>query len=250
MQVTTYNQKGEKAGTIELPKDLFEVKINPDLVYQVAVTQMANRRQGTAHTKGRGEVSGGGKKPWRQKGTGRARHGSTRSPIWRHGGVVFGPRKNKVYGGKINKKMRRKALAMVLSAKAANNSLIMLDTLEISQPRTKEMASVLENMKKSVRNFKITNVLIALPGLKSNIVLASRNIPGVATIEAAKLNVLDLLNANCLLMPAAAIETIVRGGNEAEEKAPQKSKKSELAKNTKKEKPAARIIRKTAKTKK
>ncbi len=154
MLAKTYNQKGEVAGQIELPKDLFEVKVNPDLVYQVAVTQMANRRQGNANTKGRGEVSGGGKKPWRQKGTGRARQGSIRAPQWRHGGVVFGPTSEKVYGGKINKKMRRKALAMVLSSKLNGNALIMMDKLEVSQPKTKEMISILDNVRKSVESFR------------------------------------------------------------------------------------------------
>lgn len=209
MEITAYNQKGEKTGTIELPKDLFEVKINPDLVYQVAMTQMANRRQVTAHTKGRGEVSGGGKKPWRQKGTGRARHGSTRSPIWRHGGVVFGPRKDKVYGGKINKKMRRKALAMVLSAKAADNTLIVLDSLKISQPKTKEVANILDGLRNGVENFKTGTVLIALPAYERDAMLAARNLPETATIEAAKLNALDLLNSKYLLMPRQALAALV-----------------------------------------
>ena len=218
-------------GTIELPKDLFEVKINSDLVYQVAVTQMANRRQGTAHTKGRGEVSGGGKKPWKQKGTGRARQGSIRSPQWRHGGVVFGPNKNKVYGGKINKKMRRKALAMVLSAKAADNSLMLLEKLEITEPRTKEMAEILANVKKANRNFEKGKILIALPGLERNTVLASRNISGVQTIEVVNLNVLDLLNTKCLLMPVAAVEGIVRTGSK---ELAESGEVEKIAKNTKK----------------
>lgn len=210
MLAKTYNQKGEVAGQIELPKDLFEVGVNPDLVYQVAVTQMANRRQGNANTKGRGEVSGGGKKPWRQKGTGRARQGSIRAPQWRHGGVVFGPTSDKVYGGKINKKMRRKALAMVLSAKLADNALIMMDKLAVDKPKTKEMASILANVRKSVESFKKGSILIALPGYEEGVILASRNIAGVETIEAAKLNVLDLLNSKYLLMPVAAIDSIVR----------------------------------------
>jgi large subunit ribosomal protein L4 len=210
MQVTTYNQKGEKAGTVELPKDLFEVKVNPDLVYQVATTQMNNRRQGTAHTKGRGEVSGGGKKPWRQKGTGRARQGSIRAPQWRHGGVVFGPTKEKVYGGKINKKMRRKALAMVLSAKLGGEMLVMLDNLEIGEPKTRQMIQILDAVKKINSNFGKGKILIALPAFEKYAVLSARNIPGVETIEAAKLNVLDLLNAKCLLMPIAAVDAIAR----------------------------------------
>jgi large subunit ribosomal protein L4 len=210
MEVTVYNQKGEKAGTIELPKELFEVKMNSDLVYQVAVTQAANRRQVTANTKGRGEVSGGGKKPWRQKGTGRSRHGSIRSPIWRHGGVVFGPTKDKVYGGKINKKMRRKALAMVLSAKAADNSLIMLDSLEASEPKTKQMAQVLKDLKTGIENFKEGKVLIATPGYDRNLMLAGRNLAQASVIEASKLNILDLLNVKYLVMPQASLGVIAQ----------------------------------------
>lgn len=208
MQVTTYNQKGEAVGNIELPKDLFEVKMNPDLVYQVATIQMGNQRQSNAHTKGRGQVSGGGKKPWRQKGTGRARQGSIRSPQWRHGGVVFGPTNEKVYGGKINKKMRRKALAMVLSAKAAGSTLVMMDILQIAEPRTKGMVQILENIRGKNTDFGKGSILIALPGYEKNAILAARNIPGVQTIEAAKLNVLDLLNTKYLLMPLQSLESI------------------------------------------
>ncbi|UMX47574.1 MAG: 50S ribosomal protein L4 [Candidatus Nealsonbacteria bacterium DGGOD1a] len=226
MQVTTYNQKGEAAGTIELPKDLFEVKMNRDLVYQVATTQMNNRRQSTAHTKGRGQVSGGGKKPWRQKGTGRARQGSIRSPQWRHGGVVFGPTNEKIYGGKINKKMRRKALAMILTAKVSANSLFFLESLAVSQPKTKEMLRVLESVRKVNDNFKKGKIMIALPAAAKNEILASRNLADVKTIEAAKLNVLDLLNTKCLLMPVGAISDI--GAIAA--KKPAESKKKEAVK--------------------
>ena len=208
MQVTTYNQKGEAVGNIELPKDLFEVKMNPDLVYQVATIQMGNQRQSNAHTKGRGQVSGGGKKPWRQKGTGRSRQGSIRSPQWRHGGVAFGPTNEKVYGGKINKKMRRKALAMVLSAKAAGNTLVMMDILQIADPKTKGMVQILENIRGTNANFGKGSILIALPGYEKNAILAARNISGVQTIEAAKLNVLDLLNTKYLLMPVQSLESI------------------------------------------
>ena len=210
MLAKTYNQKGEVAGQIELPKDIFEVAINADLVYQVVTTQMGNRRQGTAHSKNRGEVSGGGKKPWKQKGTGRARHASNRSPIWRHGGVVFGPRNDKIYGGKINKKMRRKALAMVLSAKVADNSLIMMDSLELAQAKTREMSQILVNLRKVAENFKSGSILIALPKYEKNTVLAARNLPKVMTMEAAKLNVLDLLNTKYLLMPVGSLEAITK----------------------------------------
>lgn len=228
MEVAIYNQKGEKTGAMDLPKNLFEVRMNPDLVYQVAVTQAANRRQGTAHAKDRGEVSGGGKKPWRQKGTGRSRHGSTRSPIWRHGGVVFGPRKDKVYGGKINKKMRRKAMAMVLSAKASGGMMVLIDKIEFDAPKTKAMNQILEAAKKVNENFKSGKILIALPEFEKNAVLSGRNISGAETIEAAKLNALDLLNAKCLLMPVGAVkamENVAAGG--AGEKISENQKKPE-----------------------
>jgi len=223
---------------VNLPESVFGLKMNPDLVYQVAVTQAANRRRITAHTKDRGEVSGGGKKPWRQKGTGRSRHGSNRSPIWRHGGVVFGPRNDKVYGGKINKKMRRKALAMVLSAKASDGMMVLVDKIEFDVPKTKVMAQMLEAIKKVNENFKTGKVLVALPEFEKNAVLSGRNIPGAEMIEAAKLNTLDLLNAKCLLLPSAAVkvvERIVGGGeNEKSEKKSEKQEKSERKPSAKK----------------
>jgi large subunit ribosomal protein L4 len=120
-----------------LPKEIFDVEINPDLIHQVVVAQTANRRRVIAHTKGRGEVRGGGKKPWRQKGTGRARHGSIRSPLWKGGGVTFGPTKERTFKKEINKKMKRKALFMVLTAKAKNNLLLVLDKIILEQPKTK-----------------------------------------------------------------------------------------------------------------
>lgn len=142
MKLPVLNQQGEEVGTALLPKDVFEVKLNRDLVYQVAVSQMANRRKVLANTKDRGEVSGGGRKPWRQKHTGRARAGSTRSPIWRHGGVAMGPTKERVFKKKINKKMKRIALSMVLSEKAKNNLLIIVDGLKLEKVKTKLMADI------------------------------------------------------------------------------------------------------------
>ena len=127
MKVKLYNQNKEEAGQVELPKEIFELKINSDLVHQVVLSQQSNRRQNTASTKGRGEVRGGGKKPWRQKGTGRARHGSIRSPLWRGGGVTFGPTTEKNYKKIIPKKIKRKAVLQVLSAKARENLVLVLD---------------------------------------------------------------------------------------------------------------------------
>ena len=207
MKIETYNQSGEKVGQTLLPKEIFDIEINPDLVYQVAVSQMANRRKTIAHTKTREEVSGGGRKPWRQKGTGRARHGSIRSPIWRHGGVVFGPRKEKIFKKEIPKKMRRKALSMVLSAKAKENLLILLDSLKIEKAKTKLMAKIIENLKKKIKDFK-GSLLIALPQKEETIYRAGRNIPDVGIIEARNLNALDLLSFKYLLMPKETIKVI------------------------------------------
>ena len=208
MLVNTYNQNGEKISQTRLPSEIFDVKINPDLVHQVVVSQMANRRKVIAHTKTRGEVRGGGKKPWRQKGTGRARHGSIRSPIWRHGGITFGPRKEKVFKKEIPKKMRRKALFMVLSAKTKENLLILLDSLKIEKPKTKLVAKILENLRSKIENFKKGSLLIALPKKDEIIFRAGRNIPEVGIIEARNLNVLDLLSVKYLLMPKETIKVI------------------------------------------
>jgi large subunit ribosomal protein L4 len=207
MFVNIYNQNGEVVGQTRLPSEIFGLKINPDLVYQVAVSQMANRRIPIAHTKTRGEVSGGGRKPWRQKGTGRARHGSIRSPIWRHGGIVFGPRKEKISKKEIPKKMKRRALLMVLSAKAKENLLILLDSLKIEEPKTKLMAKIIENLKSKIKNFE-GSLLIALPKKDEIIFRAGRNIPDLGIIEARNLNVLDLLSFKYLLLPKETIKVI------------------------------------------
>lgn len=202
MLVKYYDQTGKELGQTRLPAEVFGVKINQDLVHQVAVSQMSNRRRLIAHTKTRGEVSGGGRKPWRQKGTGRARHGSIRSPLWRKGGVVFGPKKEEVFKKKINKKMRRKALFMVLSEKAKNDFIVLLDKLELSLPKTKLMAEVLEKL--PIKG----SCLIALPGVNKNTILAARNIANYETVQAKDLNVLDLLNFKYLLMPKESIKVI------------------------------------------
>ncbi len=208
MLAKTYNQKGEEVGKTQLPKTVFEVKINPDLVYQVVTSQLSNQRQSIAHTKNRGEVSGGGKKPWKQKGTGRARHGSTRSPIWRHGGVAFGPRNEKVFGRKINKKMNRLALKMVLSAKAQNNWILVVDSLEAAEIKTKVLAASLMNIREKAEGAQKGSILIALPKYDRKLYLAARNIAGVKTIEAAKLNSLDLLSSKFLMLPKDAVAVI------------------------------------------
>lgn len=208
MKCSVYNQEGKKVGDTLLPKEIFWIEINPDLIYQVTQSQMANRRRVIAHTKGRGEVRGGGKKPWRQKGTGRARHGSIRSPIWRGGGITFGPTKERVFKKKINKKMGKKALFMTLTAKREKNLLFILDTLQIPTPKTKEMVQIIENLKSKIEDFKRGSILIALPKINKNIILAARNIPGVETMEARNLNALDLLSFKYLIMPKETIGII------------------------------------------
>ena len=201
-RVNTYNIKGEKIGTAILPPEIFDVEMKADLVHQAAMAQMANRRQMVAHVKDRSEVRGGGIKPWRQKGTGRARHGSIRSPLWVGGGVTFGPQREQVFKKKINKKMKRKALFMVLTSKVKDNELILLDKLEMKEPKTKIMAEVLEKFKSQ------KSVLIVIPKSDVNIIRAARNIPYTKTIRADSLNVLDLLSFKYLLMPKEAIKVI------------------------------------------
>lgn len=203
MKVPLYNQQGEQAGEIELPSSVFEVPLSPDLVYQVVTAQMGNRRRVIAHTKTRAEVSGGGKKPWPQKHTGQARHGSIRSPIWKGGGIVFGPRNIRVFKKKINEKMRRKALLMVLSQKAKDNQLIVLDSLTIDQPKTKMLSSIL---KKLPTNAKTS--LIGLPTLDQNVILAARNLPRTYALQARDFNAFDLLNVKYLVMPKESLKVI------------------------------------------
>ena len=205
MKYPIYNQEGKEEGNIILPKEIFEVALNSDLVHQVAVSQMSNKRQVSAHTKNRSEVRGSGKKPWRQKGTGRARHGSIRSPLWRGGGITFGPRTEKVFEKDIPKKMRRKALFMTLSEKAKNNQLVVLDEIKSfdKKPKTKEMAKILNKLPS-----KGGTLLISLPKYDKNIFLAARNIKKTAVAEARNLNALELLNHKYLLITKDSIKTI------------------------------------------
>jgi len=203
MKVKVYNQNKDEVGEIQLPKEIFEIEINSDLIHQVVLAQEGNRRQGTAQAKMRGEVRGGGKKPWRQKGTGRARHGSTRSPLWRGGGVTFGPRADKNYKKKIPKKMGRKALFMVLSAKAKDNLILVLDNLKFEKPKTKEMAKILNKL-----FLKQGSGLIALSKIDKNLILSIKNITKADSIQAKDLNALDLLLYKYLVISKAGIKKI------------------------------------------
>ncbi len=197
-----HNIKGEKTGDITLPESVFSVKTNPDLIYQVVRMQTLSRRQNTAHTKDRSEARGGGRKPWRQKGTGRARHGSIRSPIWRGGGVTFGPRNERNYKKKINKKVKRSALFMVLSAKREKDLVFFVSDLDVKEPKTREIREFLKN------TFCDKSTLIVLPEMKKNVILATRNIENVDTIQAKDLNALDLLSYKYLVVPQPAVDVI------------------------------------------
>ncbi len=207
LELPIFNQEGEEVEKIKLPESIFGLKVNPDLVKQAYEAQMSQARINYAHAKDRSEVSGGGKKPWRQKGTGRARHGSIRSPLWKGGGVTHGPRKEKNYAKDINKKMRRKALLMVLSGKARDNEIILLDDLKLEQPKTKLMASIVEKLK-NVKSDLGKGALVAMAQKDENIMRATKNIPKFMTIGVNNLNVVDLLNHKYILMTKEAVGAI------------------------------------------
>lgn len=208
MHVKLYNQQGEETGTVELPDSVFGLKWNPDLVHQVVTSYAANRRRGTAHTKTRGEVRGGGRKPWRQKGTGRARHGSIRSPIWKGGGVTHGPRSDKVYEKKINKKMAKKALYTVLSAKARDNEIVVLDGIKFAEAKTKyaaQMFVALARNKEFERITKANGALVALGGKDDSSRRALGNLPYAVVDEARNLNAYEALQYKYILLPKSAL---------------------------------------------
>lgn len=198
MKTDIYTIEGKKNGSMELPKEVFELAWNEPLVHQVAVSMQANKRTPVAHTKDRSEVAGGGKKPWKQKGTGRARHGSTRSPIWVGGGVAHGPRNEKSYAKKINKNMRAKALYTVLSKKAHDGELVLVDSFTLTAPSTKTAKHALTALQKAgfegLSTRRKNAAVIVLN--KKDIPLAKsfRNIGSVVVEEARNLNVLDVLS--------------------------------------------------------
>ena len=209
MQVKVYNSAGEETGTMELPDGIFGVKWNADLVHQVVTSYAANKRQGSAQAKTRGEVRGGGKKPWRQKGTGRARHGSIRSPIWKGGGVTHGPRSDKDYTKKINKKMAKKALYAALSAKVRENEIVVVDEMAFPEAKTKRAAEFFKNFtapERFPRMKKGNGVLIALAGKDDAIRRAVRNLPYAQVDEARNLNAHEVLQYKYILFPKSAIE--------------------------------------------
>ena len=201
--VSVYNMEGKEVGTMELNDAVFGVEINDHLVHLAVVRQLANNRQGTQKAKTRSEVSGGGRKPWRQKGTGHARQGSTRSPQWAGGGVVFAPTPRD-YFLKMNKKERRAALKSVLTSRVQENKLIVLDELKLDEVKTKAMQNVLNNL-------NVSKALVVLADNDANVVLSTRNIPDVVTALPNTINVYDVLKYNTVILTkasAAAIEEV------------------------------------------
>jgi len=205
MESIVYNQKGEKKGNVALPEEIFNLPWNADLVHQVVMTQRGNLRTPVAHTKTRGEVSGGGKKPWKQKGTGRARHGSTRSPIWVGGGVAHGPRNDKKYGGKVNKKMKAKALYTVLSQKNKDGEMLFVDSISFDAPKTKDALAVIKALS-TVKGFeklstkKNNAVCIALSEKDENVKKSFKNFGNVSIAEVRNLTPDDLLTYKYILI--------------------------------------------------
>jgi len=202
MKVDVFNQKNEKVDTIELPDRIFNIRWNPDLVHQALVAQLANQRVAWAHAKGRAEVRGGGRKPWRQKGTGRARHGSIRSPLWKGGGVTFGPTKEKKFTKKINKKMKRLAIFSILSKKIKDNELKVIDEFKTDIKKTKEWGEILKNI------LDLRSKTLLIPSVANNIHRAIANIRNVEAINAKSLNVFDLLKAKNIILEKKAIDEI------------------------------------------
>lgn len=208
VKINVYNEKAEVVGSLDLSPKVFGVKANNELLHQAVVTQMANERQVLAHTKTRAEVRGGGKKPWKQKGTGRARVGSSRSPLWIGGGITFGPRKDRNFSKKMNQKMKQKAIFMALSDKAANNGLIILDNLEAKEFKTKKMADLISNFEKKVIKDKKRSVLV-LDGSKDQKVRNSfRNLKNVEIINQENINILDLLKYRNLITTSQVIKNL------------------------------------------
>jgi len=200
-KVTLFDQKGSKVGEIELAESIFGIEPNQSVLFEAIVMQRASLRQGTHKVKNRSEVAGGGRKPWRQKGTGRARQGSIRSPQWRGGGTVFGPTPRS-YSYKLPKKVRRLALKSALSTKVIEENVLVLESLSFEAPKTKEFVAFLNGLSVDTKALIVTDVL------DENVALSARNIPGVTVIDANGLNVLDLASHNKLIITKAAVQKV------------------------------------------
>ncbi|GIN22823.1 MAG TPA: 50S ribosomal protein L4 [Bacillus bacterium] len=200
-KVAVYNQEGSKVGELDLNESIFGIEPNNHVLFEAIVMQQASLRQGTSKVKTRSEVRGGGRKPWRQKGTGRARQGSIRSPQWRGGGTVFGP-VPRSYSYKLPKKVRRLAIKSALSAKVQEESILVVEALTFDAPKTKEFAKVLKNLPVGKKALVVTDVQ------EDNVALSARNIPGVTVIDANSINVLDVVGHETLILTKAAVEKV------------------------------------------
>ncbi|MEF3303365.1 50S ribosomal protein L4 [Paenibacillus sp. GYB003] len=200
-KVALFNVSGAQVGEVELAESVFGIEPNKYVVHSAVVLQQASQRLGTHKTKGRSEVRGGGRKPWKQKGTGRARQGSIRSPQWKGGGVVFGPTPRS-YGFKLPKKVRRLAIKSVLSSKVIDSEIIVLDQLSLAAPKTKEFAAILNNLKVERKALVVTG------SYDDNVALSTRNIPGVKFVSAEGINVLDVLAHDKLIMTKDAVQKV------------------------------------------
>lgn len=212
INVTTYTCEGKKTSDASVPAYMFQLPYNGDLVHQVVTGMQSNARTGLAHTKGRGDVSGGGKKPWRQKGTGRARHGSSRSPIWVGGGITHGPNKEKNYSKKINRKMKTKALFVTLSQKLADNKMIFIDDFKIAEIKTAGAMRVMEHLATidgftTLNTPKHNNVLILVPEKTPEIAKSFRNLPHVTVKEIRNVNPVDVLMYRYLIVEKPVAST-------------------------------------------
>lgn len=198
--VAIYNMEGKEVGTMELNDAVFGVEINEHLVHLAAVGQLANKRQGTQKAKTRSEVRGGGRKPWRQKGTGHARQGSTRAPQWTHGGVVFAP-VPRDYSFKLNKKEKRAALKSALTSRVVENKFIVLDELKLDEIKTKKFVEVMKNL-------KVEKALVVLNDMDVNVIKSADNVPTVKTAQTNELNVFDVLKYDTVVVTKDAVKTI------------------------------------------
>ena len=198
--VSVYNMEGKEVGKMDLNDAVFGVEINEHLVHMAVVQNLANKRQGTQKAKTRSEVSGGGRKPWRQKGTGHARQGSTRAPQWKGGGVVFAPTPRD-YSFKLNKKEKRAALKSVLTSRVQDNKLIVLDELKLDTIKTKDFKKVMDNL-------KVDKAMVVIGGQDENVILSARNLPTVNTAVAENINVYDILKGDTLVLTKDAVAKI------------------------------------------
>lgn len=209
--VPVYNQQGDQTGTVELPSEVFGVAVKPGVLHQVVVAARANARRAIAHTKHRGEVRGGGKKPWAQKHTGRARHGSIRSPLWVGGGTTFGPRADRNFAKKVNAKVRRLALRMALSDKAASKRIIIVDDLAPAGGKTKAAGRTLVAVTaKAAVAKRIPSVLVVLPSDRRSVRRSVENLPRTTSMDAAHLNAVDVLQRDVIVATKAAIAQAVK----------------------------------------